>query len=276
MNTFMTIASGFVTGAAMTVPGVSGGSAAMIIGIYDRLIKAVGECFTEPRRNIPLLLEFAAGAAAGILLAARLISRLLTTPAEIPLRFVFLGAVAGGIPLIFRQAGIRRFHPRALALVLSGASAVLLLSAVPEGIFAPGGQGAAMLAIQFAAGLLLAAALVLPGISASHFLYMLGIYNTVMEKISSLDIVSLLPLAVGLAVGIFIAAKLLERLFQSHRSGTFLVILGFMLASLRELVPQGAGLFQTVTGVICLPVGFIPVYAIQNYRSGNTRRVKNL
>lgn len=93
------------------------------------------------------------------------------------------------------------------------------------------------MALQFTGGVLLAAALVLPGISASHFLYMLGIYDAVMEKLSTLDLIPLLPLAAGTVLGIFLTARLIETLFQRHQAGTFLVILGFMLASLRELIP---------------------------------------
>ena len=217
----------------MAVPGISGGSAAMIIGVYDDLLRAVSRCFSEPRRNIPLLLRFALGGILGLFLMAGAISRLLTTPAEVPVRFLFLGAVSGGIPAIFRKAGVRRMNASGLALILSGAAAVLLLASLPEGLFTPGERGFADMALQFTGGVLLAAALVLPGISASHFLYMLGIYDAVMEKLSTLDLIPLLPLAAGTVLGIFLTARLIETLFQRHQAGTFLVILGFMLASLR-------------------------------------------
>ena len=120
------------------------------------------------------------------------------------------------------------------------------------------------MALQFTGGMLLAAALVLPGISASHFLYMLGIYDAVMEKLSTLDLIPLLPLAAGTVLGIFLTARLIETLFQRHQAGTFLVILGFMLASLRELIPRGAEPWQILTGIPCILVGFVPVYFIQS------------
>lgn len=248
----------------MAVPGISGGSAAMVIGVYDDLLRAVSRCFSEPRRNIPLLLRFALGGILGLFLMAGAISRLLTTPAEVPVRFLFLGAVAGGIPAIFRKAGVCRMNASGLALILSGAAAVLLLASLPEGLFTPGERGFADMALQFTGGVLLAAALVLPGISASHFLYMLGIYDAVMEKLSTLDLIPLLPLAAGTVLGIFLTARLIETLFQRHQAGTFLVILGFMLASLRELIPRGAEPWQILTGIPCILVGFVPVYFIQS------------
>lgn len=264
MSRLRVILCGFITGSVMAVPGISGGSAAMVIGVYDDLLRAVSRCFSEPRRNIPLLLRFALGGILGLFLMAGAISWLLTTPAEVPVRFLFLGAVAGGIPAIFRKAGVRRLNASGLVLILSGAAAVLLLAALPEGLFTPGERGFADMALQFTGGVLLAAALVLPGISASHFLYMLGIYDAVMEKLSTLDLIPLLPLAAGTVLGIFLTARLIETLFQRHQAGTFLVILGFMLASLRELIPRGAEPWQILTGIPCILVGFVPVYFIQS------------
>lgn len=264
MSRLRVILCGFITGSVMAVPGISGGSAAMVIGVYDDLLRAVSRCFSEPRRNIPLLLRFALGGILGLFLMAGAISWLLTTQAEVPVRFLFLGAVAGGIPAIFRKAGVRRLNASGLVLILSGAAAVLLLASFPEGLFTPGERGFADMALQFTGGVLLAAALVLPGISASHFLYMLGIYDAVMEKLSTLDLIPLLPLAAGTVLGIFLTARLIETLFQRHQAGTFLVILGFMLASLRELIPRGAEPWQILTGIPCILVGFMPVYFIQS------------
>jgi len=212
MNTLKTILSGLAVGGAMTIPGVSGGSAAMILGIYDDLITAVSRAFSEPRKNLLLLLKFAIGACAGALLIARLITFLLTTPVEVPLRFLFLGAVAGGIPMIFRKAEIRKLTAGSTALILAGVGVVMLISMLPERIFSPDTSGFAAVIMQFLGGLLLAAALVLPGISASHFLLMLGIYDDVMEKLGEFELLALVPLAAGAAVGVFLTAKVLERL----------------------------------------------------------------
>ncbi len=247
----------------------------MVLGIYDRLILAVSRVFTEPKKSLPLLLKFGLGALVGMLLVARLISFLLTTPLEVPLRFLFLGAVAGGIPMIFRRAEIKRLTPGNAALILAGASAVLLLSLLPEGLFSPARDGASGAALQFVGGILVAAALVLPGISASHLLYMLGIYDPVMDSLASLEMLRLLPMGLGLLAGAFLTAKLLEQLIERHQAGTFMVILGFMLASLRELIPSGADGVQLLTGILCAGVGFTAVCLLQSekkpHRSGSSR-----
>lgn len=109
----------------------------MILGIYDDLITAVSRAFSEPRKNLLLLLKFAVGACAGALLIARLITFLLTTPVEVPLRFLFLGAVAGGIPMIFRKAEIRKLTAGSTALILAGVGVVMLISMLPKGYSRP-------------------------------------------------------------------------------------------------------------------------------------------
>ena len=258
--------SGFAIGASMTVPGISGGTMAMVIGIYDKLITAVSRLFSEPKKHIPFLLRFAAGAAMGAVLVARVISILLETPAGIPLRFAFFGAVAGGIPFILRKSGMKKPSAGAFALILAGLAAAMLIGLIPKGAFSPaqGTQGASLgtAAIQLLGGVLIAAALVLPGISASHMMLVLGIYESVMEKVSSLDILSLAPLAIGLAAGTFLCARLLERLMERHGKGCCLVITGFMLGSLWELLPLEADFVQWIIGTVCAAAGFIGCTAV--------------
>lgn len=256
MEHLIDVLKGFAVGASMTVPGVSGGSMAMIVGVYDRLITAVSRIFSEPKRNILFLLKFCAGAAAGVVLLAGAISWALDTPAGLPLRFAFLGAVAGGIPLIFRKAGLKRLDIKSIPPILAGVVVVVVLAQLPEGLFSPSREGLAAAAVQLAGGFLISAALVLPGISASHMMYMLGIYEPVMDGVSRLDILSLLPLAAGLAVGTFLTAKILEKLLERHSRGCYLVILGFMAGSLRELIPEGADGVQLLLGAACAVIGF--------------------
>ena len=105
-----------------------------------------------------------------------------------------------------------------------------------------------------------ASALVLPGISASQMLYMLGIYESTLKAISSLDILALLPLAVGGILGTYLTARILEQLIKKHREDTFLIILGFMLVSLRSLLPEHLIEENLLAGVGALVLGFVSLY----------------
>ena len=256
-----TFIKGLVIGATMTVPGVSGGSMAMVLGIYDRLLKHVSEITKYPKESLTFLLWFAAGAGSGAFLFSRGISWLLTTRAEGILCFFFLGAVAGGIPMILKSASVSRIRGREMICILTGILTALLIALIPQGIFAPGTENTPMhLLFQLAGGFIIAVALVLPGISASQMLYMLGIYESTLKAISSLDIFALLPLAVGGILGTYLTARILEQLIKKHREDTFLIILGFMLVSLRSLLPEHLIEENLLAGVGALVLGFVSLY----------------
>ena len=254
---------GLVIGSTMTLPGVSGGSMAMVLGIYDRLLKHVSEITKYPQKSLTFLLWFAAGAGSGAFLFSRGISWLLTTRAEGVLRFFFLGAVAGGIPMILKSASIRRIRGRELICILTGILTALLIAMIPQGIFAPGTENTPMnLLFQFVGGFIIAIALVLPGISASQMLYMLGIYENTLKAVSHFEVLALFPLAVGGIIGTYLTARIMEQLIKKHREATFLIILGFMLASLRSLLPGRLIQENLLFCGIALVAGFVSLYFV--------------
>lgn len=254
---------GLVIGSTMTLPGVSGGSMAMVLGIYDRLLKHVSEITKYPKESLTFLLWFAAGAGSGAFLFSRGISWLLTTRAEGVLRFFFLGAVAGGIPMILKSASVRRIKGRELICILTGILTALLIALIPQGIFAPEAENAPLnMLFQFAGGFIIAVALVLPGISASQMLYMLGIYESTLKAVGRLEIFTLFPLAAGGILGTYLTARILEQLIQKHREATFLIILGFMLASLRSLLPEHLIQENMLFCGIALVAGFVSLYFV--------------
>lgn len=260
---WITVLKGMWIGGTMTVPGVSGGSMAMVLGLYDRLIASVSSCMKNKGKNAGFLILFLLGAGMGMLLFSRLIGFLFTTRADVPLRFFFLGAVAGGVPMIYKKAGIKRFGLGAAAYPVIGILAVVILSLLPAGVFAPEeGGGAGGILLQMAGGVLIAVGLVLPGISVSQMLYMLGIYESIIKNISTLHILPMLPLGIGVLGGIFLTARVLERLMKRHPQPTYLIILGFMFASLPELfpgIPSGTDLLYSIPGA---GLGFLCLYVM--------------
>ena len=271
---------GMWIGGTMTVPGVSGGTMAILLGIYDRLIGAVSGLVPKKRSagdkgmqttsywsvaglNILFLTTFLLGAGVGMLAFAKLISGLLEQPvAGGYLRFFFLGAVAGGIPLILSSAKVKKFSVWLVLLPVVGAGLVYALTFLPEEMFSlesVGGVGAFLL--KLAGGIILAVALVLPGISASQMLYTLGIYEELLSYIGEFRVVPLIPLGIGTVLGILFITKTLDALMTRYPKQTFLIIFGFVLGSLPELVPQNAEGNSVLCG-LCVTVGFLLAYAI--------------
>lgn len=227
---------GLFVGGSMLVPGVSGGSMAMILGIYDRLVAAVGNIFQKWRENILFLLLFCLGGGLGMILFAKPLLRLIDLFPQ-PTLFFFLGAVAGGIPMILKKAEVRRPSVRVFFYILLGVGAILLLGLLPENLFQVQDTSWLSYLLLAAAGFFTAVALVLPGISVSYMLLVLGMYDQTMQAISTLYLPYLIPLGIGLLAGTLLTTKVLDRAMTRHPQPTFLIIFGFLLASLVEVFP---------------------------------------
>lgn len=214
----------------MTVPGASGGTMAMLLGCYEALLAAAADFFHETRKKLFFLLPFVTGGALGALLMAGRLERLmLFFPAETG--GFFAGLVTGGVPAILKKAAEEKRPLWEALWLLLGAAAGMLLSVCPMMMRSGEGAGGRLLA-----GMLLAAALVLPGISVSAFLYILGLYEKTLAALKAHDVGYLLPLIIGCIFGIFLTARLFEKLLQKFPAGTRYVIAGFLIASAAEAV----------------------------------------
>lgn len=269
---------GLWIGGTMTVPGVSGGTMAILLGIYERLIGAINGLVPKRKeknywsvagKSLLFLAVFLLGAGIGMFAFARVISGLLEQPVVGSyVRFFFLGAVAGGIPLILASAKVKRFSVWCVVLPVIGAALVYSLNFLPEEMFSLSetvGIGAFLL--KLVGGVLLAIALVLPGVSASQMLYTLGIYEEMMACISDLRLLPLIPIGVGTVVGIVLVTKTLETLMTRYPRQTFLIIFGFILGSIPELYPRNAEGNSLLCGV-CVAVGFLLAYLVGKRERG--------
>lgn len=231
-----TLIKGLFVGSTMLVPGVSGGSMAMILGIYDRLISAVSSFRKEPKRNMLFLILFSLGALFGMILFAKPILSAIERWQQ-PMLYFFIGIVLGGIPLIIKKAQVTAFHWKLIVLPVIGAVSVFLLAQMPTIDAQEGSSQIMHILMLIVAGFVSAIALVLPGISVSYMLLLLGMYDTTMRAISQLYFPFLLPLGIGLVLGIISTTKLLETLMNHYTQSTYLVIFGFVLGSVYEILP---------------------------------------
>lgn len=262
-NQIMTFLKGLFVGSTMLVPGVSGGSMAMILGIYDRLIHAVSSFRKDKRNNVIFLIIFSIGGLSGMLLFAK---PMLTAIEqwEKPMLYFFIGIVVGGIPLIIKKANMTSFHIKYIAWILMGIIGVLLLAQMPvldmqeqDSLF-----GFIMLVV---AGFVSAIALVLPGISVSYMLLLLGMYDTTMKAISTCYIPFLLPLGFGVILGIVSTTKLLEMLMAKYTQPTYLIIFGFVLGSVYEILPGIPKLSELFLCVGSFAVGYLIITLMMKF-----------
>ena len=184
----------------------------------------------------------------------------LLTRYPMPVLYFFFGTVAGGVPLIVRRTAIRRFSWRALFYIVMGILAVFLFQLLPTGTFQLGGEtgflGALLLLLV---GILSAVPLVLPGISISYLLLLMGLYERMVQAISTCDLRILVPFGVGLLIGTVLTAKALEYAMTVHPHPTYLGILGFILGSMAEVFPGIPSQEELLPCVVLLAAGFLAI-----------------
>ncbi len=267
-----TILKGIWIGGTLTVPGVSGGSMAMILGIYERLISSVNTligCSGEKKKAAKFLALFTVSALLGIVaLSGAVVWALERFPS--PVLFFFAGVVAGGLPLILaevRGSAIRWYHILNLML---GIAIVVALSCLPADLFELGyGHGFGGIVAQFFGGIIAALALVLPGISVSHMLYVLGVYEGVMVALSSFDLLTLFPFVIGVFFGILLTSKMVELLINRYRGGTYMLIFGFVLGSVFELLNDVEIRNVSIWCLLLFFVGFLAMFFLFNKKKAD-------
>lgn len=257
-NNMTVLLKGFIIGGTMLVPGVSGGTMAMILGIYENLIKSVSQFLHQKKKSIIFFGLFCIGAFIGMAIFSKSILTLLNNYHK-PVMYFFIGAVAGGIPMIVKSCGLKRLSLRAAIFPILGAILVMSVLLIPHNLFKPSNMNSFMgIAVLFLAGFVAAIALVLPGISVSFVLLILGIYEEIIKAFDQLNIPYLAVLAVGLAVGIISTTKILETAMTKHKRTTYLIILGFVIGS---VIPVFPGAPTGIDLVIC-PITFIAGIAL--------------
>ncbi len=231
------IIKGFIIGASMLVPGASGGTMAIILGIYDELIHAVSTLRRNFKENAILLSTYGIAGILGILLFSRPILTAITLW-EKPMMFLFAGAILGSIPPLYRKVRVSRIKPVNIMAAIFGAAIGVSTMYLPEGIFQMSNSFSLYnVAMLIAAGIIIAIALILPGISASYILLMLGIYDLTLIAIREINLFYLIPLVIGVLGGTFMTAGILEQQMKKHPQFTYLLIIGFVLGSLAQVFP---------------------------------------
>lgn len=246
---------GMIIGATMLVPGVSGGTMAIILGIYDKMVSAVSSFMNNKKGSFIILSMCAVGGSLGMFLFSKPIMLVIETY-PMPSMYFFMGAVVGSVPLIFRMSKLKKFSIRGLFYILIGAAFVLALAYIPvdtgESAARGGTEGIIFLII---AGLVAAAALILPGISVSFVLLVIGLYDETVTAISNMYMPYLIPLGAGLIIGILLITRLLERAMDAYPQPTCLIILGFVLGSITEVFPGVPSGIEILLCILTFAIG---------------------
>ena len=271
---FLDVLRGAVIGVSNIIPGVSGGTMAVSMGIYDRVIYAVNNLFKQFRKSFREILPILIGVLIGLFAFAALIGTLLGTKSDeipitrLPTNFAFIGLILGGLPAIYKRVSMKNARLPGVVLFLFFLALVVVLPLLnpPEARTADHSIGTILLMIPL--GAIASSAMVIPGISGSMILMLLGYYNPVINAMNDLrggdwsSLAILLPYVIGLLVGIVFIAKLMNYLLRQHAALTFCAIFGLVIGSPVVLLMQNRECFPLanagnwIASIVCLVIGF--------------------
>lgn len=267
-----TVLRGFLMGAADVVPGVSGGTVALVLAIYHRLIEAIRtgslalghllrldlHAGVHHLRRVewPFLLPLLAGIGLAVITLSSLIERLLSDHA-VSMAGLFLGLVAGSTVIAWRLLA-RRDARRVLILIATAALTWLALGVREATSDHGAGVDAPALWVFFGSGAVAICAMILPGISGSFLLITLGMYPAVLGAVNDRDVLAVGALLLGCVVGLALFSQLLHWALTAHNDSVMAALIGLMAGSLRVLWPWPRGVDSTAIaapeGPVLLPL----------------------
>ena len=269
------ILKGVVIGVANIVPGVSGGTMMVAMGIYDKLIFLLTHIIKKFKEAVRFLTPIAIG----MVLAIALLSKVITYMFEnIPLQttLLFIGLIVGGLPAIYGKVKGKKINVASVIAFLVFFGVVVGLSLLGET------ENTADVTLNFVnivklflAGMVAAATMVIPGVRGSMIMMLMGYYTVIIATISNLisalhpfDMNGILqccgvlvPFGCGIVIGVVIVAKLIEFVLKKYEQVAYWAIIGLIVASpIAILIMMGSVTFSVInilTGIVMLGVGFV-------------------
>lgn len=235
---------GFILGVANVIPGVSGGTLAVSLGLYERGLECVTTLFKKFKENLTFIMPIALGIGVAILSTSKLVTYALTN-FKAQTIFLFVGLIFGGISLIMKKVKGQKsfFNICVLCIVFIF---VLGLNFVKTDTFSISFTNMNIIDYVLLAlvGFIASSAMVIPGISGSFVLMVFGYYEKIMATISHLttfknigqDLIIITVFGIGVLLGILFMAKLITKLIEKNEVRTYFAIMGFVLSSIVVLL----------------------------------------
>ena len=263
----MNVLYGVILGISNVIPGISAGTMAVILNIYDTLLDAVSLKKDKLKKYFPFLIAIGIGMCVGIILFSNAIT-LLFENYNMPTNFLFIGIIGGSIPMVVNHAKekdkIRPINWIPFAVCLG----VMVIMAITDNV---GGSTPIIRDVNrmmgcwlMITGMISAFSMIIPGISGSFIMLTLGVYTSVITAIAELNLAILIPVAMGILVGLIGGIKIAKILLSRYNQATYMAILGLVIGSVFVIYP---GFTFNATGffaLICMCIGIISIYCFSD------------
>ena len=231
---------GMLIGIANAIPGVSGGTMAVILDIYDRIMYAIS--LKNIKENLKFLIPLAVGAVLGIFALSNVIVEAMTNYPMI-LNFCFIGLVIGSIPSLFKKAKGDEIHHRNWIFFAAALGFMIFLTVMnPEATVNKSIADFGGVSLWFCLWLFFTAAvstiaMILPGLSGSLIFLLFGTYAAVMESVATFNMILIAAIGLGVLTGGVVGVKVIKKMLRFHPQALYFGILGLMVGSIIIIWP---------------------------------------
>ncbi|MEI3605333.1 DUF368 domain-containing protein [Pseudogracilibacillus sp. SE30717A] len=255
---------GMAMGVSDVVPGVSGGTIAVLLGFYNQLIAAINGLFTrEWKKHLGFLIPLGIGMALAIFSFSRLMDWLLNYY-EQPTYYFFIGLIIGILPYLFRESDARnKFKWQHVLLLFVGIFLISRLNISPDEGAIITDRSFSIYLLLFFSGFIASAAMILPGISGSLVLVVIGVYKTVINAVSTFDFTVIIIVGIGIALGIITMSKVIHYFLRNYQTATFALIIGLVIGSVFVIFPGWtSNVTQLTLCIVLFALGLIVAYVL--------------
>ena len=254
---------GILIGTAMIAPGLSGGVIAVIFNVYDKMIESLVGLFKDFKKNFKFVFILGLGILVGAIFFSNIILYFYKTN-EVITRFSFVGLILGGSLCLLRDLKNKNrrisYKIMIISFIVSTSLFVLSNNVININLYRK-----ISFSGMFISGMLYSIGKVLPGISSSFLLMLVGMYEYVLEFFSNplllfTDFKNMFPFILGLVLGVIILLIISKRLFDKYYDEMYSVILGFVFGSIPAIFPSVSSLNNLIFGVLVMIFSFLLSY----------------
>lgn len=269
---------GIVLGVAFVIPGVSGGTLAVLMGIYEELIEAASNFYksiADFKKYIMYLLPIGLGVVFSVAVFAKLIKFGLDKAPIITI-LIFLGMIIGGIPALVRNVKGTKINLKDMTLMLVG-----LIIVISMLIFHKSNSNVVLTNMSitgyitlFLVGAIAAVTMVVPGISGSFTLMLIGYYEPILNLVNDItsfknlgpNLILIFTFMLGVFIGIIFISKIIEWCLKHYKKETYYAIIGFVLSSIISVIYEVSkfpfNLTHLIIGIVLLVINTVLVYKV--------------
>jgi len=266
---------GFVLGVTSVIPGISVATMAVVFNVYDRLINIIVPDIKKILTSWLFWLPMIIGGVAGIVFSSKVLTKLFEFY-HVPTYWFLIGVIAGSIPVVYSRtlkrretandemgsAKLRNFIPSLPAVICAllalGLMVLMALLKPEDGTAVYTELTLPLFGLLVLTGALGAIAMIIPGISGAFVLLIIGFYRTILQAVSDLNILILIPVVLGACAGLLLGAALVRFLLSKAPRETYGAVLGLVIGSILVLFPGGFGEgIGILVSVVCLIAGFV-------------------